>query len=91
MAHAEQSKKTPTSMLSEFCAQQKAEPPCYETVTSGTNPSVPIFSISAHALGFTTIGVGQSKIEAKHAASQNLIGEGTKSIYVQTCISFALN
>lgn len=79
MAHAEQNgsigQKTPTSLLAEFCVAQKAQPPHYETVSSESNPNVPIFSISANAFGFTTVGVGRSKIEAKHVASQNLIGE----------------
>lgn len=65
--------KTPTSSLLEFCVRLKEKPPHYETVES--NPNVPIFSISAIAFGFTSIGVGRSKTEAKHAASQNLIGK----------------
>lgn len=79
MAHAQPNsstgQKTPTSILAEFCAQQKAESPSYETVASESNPNVPIFSISANAFGFTSIGVGRTKSEAKHAASQNLIGK----------------
>lgn len=61
--------------MAEFCAKEKAELPHYETVISESNPNIPIFSISAHAFGFTTIGVGRTKSDAKHAASQNLIGK----------------
>lgn len=78
MAHAEigsTGQKTPTSILAEFCAQRKAELPSYETVTSESNPNIPIFTISANAFGFTTIGVGRTKSDAKHTASQKLIGK----------------
>lgn len=78
MARAENcstGQKTPTSILAEFCAKCKKDVPSYETITSESNPNVPIFSMSANALGFTTIGVGRTKNEAKHAASQNLIGK----------------
>lgn len=79
MAQAQQNgstgKKTPTSILAEFCAQQRAEFPQYETNSHESNPNVPIFSISANALGFTSNGTGRSKIEAKHVASQILIGK----------------
>lgn len=84
MAHAEANGlKTPTSVLAEFCAKEKEALPRYETVTSESNPNVPIFSISANAFGFTTIGVGRTKNEAKHAASQNLIGKYKVHEYVR--------
>lgn len=67
-------KKTPTSFLAEFCAQQKAESPLYEFIPEESNPNVPIFTISATAFGFTSIGVARSKTDARHEASQNLIG-----------------
>lgn len=79
MAHAEQNglteKKTPTSALAEFCVQLRTELPQYEVLNEESNPNIPIFFISANAFGFTSIGAGRSKIEAKHLASQNLIGK----------------
>lgn len=86
MAHSDLSgKKTPTSVLAEFCAQQKAELPQYETVDQESNPNVPIFFVSANAFGFTSIGAGRSKIEAKHVASQNLIGKYTSTQFMHIC------
>lgn len=76
MAQAEQNgKKTPTSVLAEFCAQQKSASPQYEDIVLQSNPNVPIFTITVSALEFTAIGSARSKTDAKHVASQNLIGK----------------
>lgn len=89
MAHVEPNgstaKKTPTSVLAEFCSQQKVEAPQYESVSGESNPNVPIFFISANAFGFTSIGAGRSKIEAKHLASQNLIGKYKCTKFMNMC------
>lgn len=79
MAYSDQNgacnKKTPTSVLAEFCARLKESLPQYETVDTESDPNIPMFTICASALDFTSKGSGRSKIEAKHMASQNLIGK----------------
>lgn len=67
--------KTAISFLAEFCAQQKAESPQYDLINSLSDPTVPIFTMSVTALGFGAVAAARSKIDAKHAASKNLIGK----------------
>lgn len=66
--------KTPTSILSEFCAQQRATPE-YDVVSQESDHNVPKFTIVVTALNYVAKGSGRSKTDAKHAASQALIGE----------------
>lgn len=72
--------KTPTSILLEFCAQQKVGSE-YNAVSEESYPSVPLFTYSVTAFGHTAKGSGRSKSEGKHAASQALIGEFKAQIY----------
>lgn len=66
--------KTPTSILSEFCAQKKLTPE-YNIIDEETNPNVPIFTFAVQVLNYMAKSSGRSKSDAKHAASQALIGE----------------
>lgn len=65
--------KTATSVLLEFCAQQKVAPPQYEPVNNENGPSE--FIVLVKAFDLIAMGSGKSKKEAKHAASQQLIGK----------------
>lgn len=65
-------KKTPVSVLTEFCAQNKVPLPEYESVNQDRNPNV--FEILVYAFKIMAKGSGRSKCEAKHAASQALLG-----------------
>lgn len=65
--------KTPASVLLEFCAQQKVAPPVYESVSSETEPGV--FMILVKAFDLIGKGTGRTKKDAKHAASQQLLGK----------------
>lgn len=67
------SAKTATSILLEFCAQQKVAPPQYESVNDENGPSQ--FIVLVKAFDLIAKGSGQSKKEAKHAASRQLIGK----------------
>lgn len=69
--------KTPTSILSEFCVQNKVTP-LYNPVSQESDPRVPIFTISVTVLDYVAKGSGRSKADAKHDASQKLIGEFEK-------------
>lgn len=66
--------KTAVSKLKEFCDQEKVAPPHYETVSHSTDPSV--FVVHVEAFNLIAKGFGHSKMKAKHAASQQLIGKG---------------
>ncbi|XP_055308511.1 uncharacterized protein LOC129572558 [Sitodiplosis mosellana] len=63
--------KTATSILLEFCTQEKVAPPQYEPVIHGSNPSE--FVMLVKAFNLIAKGSGRTKKEAKHAASQQLI------------------
>lgn len=68
--------KTPTSVLTEIAVHYKVAPPRFETVSDTHDPKVFICIVRA----FDTLakGTGHSKNEAKHAASQVLIGKNSK-------------
>lgn len=74
--------KTPTSVLLEFCNLCKVTP-LYNTVSQDS--AVPIFTISVAALSYVAKGTGRTKADAKHDASQKLIGEVEKFVemYIQ--------
>lgn len=63
--------KTPISVLQELCAQEN-EPLMYEYVPHETNPN--LFSCLVTAFDLVCSGSGQSKKEAKHGASEALMG-----------------
>lgn len=65
--------KTATSILTEFCAQEKVAPPTYESVINDSDPSV--FLILAKAFDLIGKGYGRTKKDAKHAASKQLLGK----------------
>lgn len=65
--------KTPVSVLIEFCIQHKVAPPQYEHVNPTNNNPI-LFEYFVRAFEFMARGSGKSKSEAKHAASQALLG-----------------
>lgn len=67
--------KTSTSVLTEFCAQQKVALPKYEAVPRETEPNKPLFTYVVAAFDLIAKGSGRSKAEARHAASENLLSK----------------
>lgn len=71
--------KSPTSILLELCAYYKITPQ-YDTVTQESVPNS-TFLTSVSALNYKANGWGRSKANAKHNASQNLIGKFMKCVW----------
>lgn len=65
--------KTGVSLLKEFCEQQKIPAPKYEFVPNQNDPTLFISFVSVDR--FIKQGSGRSKSEAKHSASEKLLGE----------------
>lgn len=63
--------KTPVTVLQELCVQE-SELAVYEYVPHETDPK--LFSCLVTAFDLVSSGSGQSKMEAKHKASENLMG-----------------
>lgn len=67
------SAKTAISILKEFCDKLKLAPPQYEAVKHENDPQM--FIVVVSLVGFVANGTARSKIDAKHLASERLIGE----------------
>lgn len=73
--HINMTTKTPTSVLTEFCAQKKVTAPQFELVPEETEPNKPLFTIVVAGFNLIAKGSGRSKSEAKHAASESLLSK----------------
>lgn len=65
--------KTATSVLKEFCDRQKMAAPQYESVNNENDPKS--FIVVVTLCGLSANGTGRTKSDAKHLASEQLIGK----------------
>lgn len=67
--------KTATSILMEFCAQEKVAPPTFESVSNDSVCGPGTHMVFAKAFDLISKGIGRTKQDAKHAASKELLGK----------------
>lgn len=72
--------KTATSVLKEFCDRQKLAAPQYEAVNNDNDPK--LFIVVVEVCGFLANGTGRSKNDAKHLASERIIGKYKVQMYL---------
>lgn len=64
--------KTPVTILQELCVKRKLNPPFYELIEDGSNPTK-TFTFKLNVLNQVSIGSGRSKKDAKHEAANEML------------------